>query len=177
MDLKDFEIGIGRLSEKGHTYHYQLGDTFFKLFPESLIDTGKLEVLVELEKSVTMLQLSFDIQGHIELVCDRSLEPFDYPLNFQEHLILKFGDHHEELTDEIELIERDTQEINIGRYLYEFIGLAVPMKKIHPKYEGQTFEETEEGMLVYSSQLSQGEAPEEESTDPRWEILKKLKDN
>jgi uncharacterized metal-binding protein YceD (DUF177 family) len=129
-----------------------------------------------------MLQLKFHIQGAVELACDRTSEPFDYPLDVTNRLILKFGEADEELSDEIEIISRGTQHINVAQYIYEFIGLAVPMKKIHPRLSGEQYEENEEGILVYRSAGEEGGAEGDDNTDdddvdPRWQILKNLPKN
>jgi uncharacterized metal-binding protein YceD (DUF177 family) len=122
--------------------------------------------------------LHFHIIGSVELICDRTLEPFDFPLDIEQKLILKYGEADEELTDEIEIISRNTQQINVAQYIYEFIGLAIPMKKLHPTLALADYQENEEGILVYSSETSGPEDEKEsstEATDPRFDILKKLK--
>jgi uncharacterized metal-binding protein YceD (DUF177 family) len=70
----------------------------------------------------------------------------------------------------------------VAQYIYEFIGLAVPMKKIHPRLAAEQYEETEEGILVYrSAGEADGAEGDDESegddVDPRWQILKNLPKN
>jgi uncharacterized metal-binding protein YceD (DUF177 family) len=181
-DLKNYSIEISKLSNKKHEFEFESGDAFFSNFEHSLLEQGSFKVKLTLDKSETMLTLFFYITGTVELICDRTLESFDYLLNIKQKLILKLGDEDEVLTDEIEIIKRDTQQINVAQYIYEYIGLSIPMKKLHPKVAKDHYEENEEGILVYSS----GTTPEEDTThtpdsednlDPRWQILKNLKDN
>lgn len=177
-DLKAYTIEILNLSNKRHEYEFESGPDFFNNFEQSLISKGTFKVKLLLDKSETMIQLSFHISGSVELICDRTLEPFDYPININQKLILKYGEQEEELTDEIEIISRNTQQINVAQYIYEFIGLAIPMKKLHPRLAGSEYQENEEGILVYSSgELAREEkaGQEDEATDPRFNILKKLK--
>jgi uncharacterized metal-binding protein YceD (DUF177 family) len=181
-DLKNYSIEISKLSNKRHEYEFESGEAFFSNFEQSLIEEGSFKVKLTLDKSETMMSLYFHITGSVQLICDRTLEPFDYPLNIKQKLILKFGDEDEVLTDEIEMIKRDTQHINIAQYLYEYIGLAIPMKKLHPKLAKGHYEENEEGILVYSSgtdseEENSGTPDSEDSIDPRWQILKNLRDN
>jgi uncharacterized metal-binding protein YceD (DUF177 family) len=59
--------------------------------------------------------------------------------------------------------------------MYEFIVLAIPIKKIHPDLKDE--EENDDGSnvkIVYSTSTEKEEKKEEE-IDPRWEKLKKLK--
>jgi uncharacterized metal-binding protein YceD (DUF177 family) len=179
-DLKTYNIDIVKLSNKRHSYNFEADASFFENFEQSLIQEGAFKVELTLDKSETMIQLYFHITGTVQLICDRTLEPFDYPIDINQKLILKYGEENEELTDEIEIIPRDTQQINVAQYIYEFIGLAIPMKKLHPKLANQQYQETDEEILVYSSGTSSPESDDsaggaEDVADPRWEILKNLK--
>ncbi|MDJ1502409.1 DUF177 domain-containing protein [Xanthocytophaga agilis] len=178
-DLKDFDIDIIGLKDKAYTFDFKGNNSFFKLFENSLVENGVFKVELYLDKSATMIQLNFHITGSIELTCDRSLEQFDYPLDIEEKHILKFGEDDKELTDEIEIINRHTATINVAQYIYEFIVLAIPMKKIHPKFADQQYEENEEGLLVYRSKEEEetSEEKDEENIDPRWAALRKLNNN
>ncbi len=178
-ELSKYNIDIYGLEDKQYDYDMESGDAFFEELEQDLIERGSFKTHVVLNKSATMLQLNFHTEGSVELVCDRSLEPFQEAVVSDERLILKFGDHNEELTDEIEIISRNTNRINVARYIFEFIALSLPVKKIHPDLRAQAEEELadeEEGVLVYSSASQDDEDNEDvEKIDPRWEALKKLK--
>ena len=179
QELSKYNIDIYGLEEKQYVYDIASEDAFFEELEQDLIEHGRFTAHVELNKSATMLQLAFHIEGVVELLCDRSLEPFDYEVLSDERLILKFGDHNEELSDEIEMISRNTNRINLARYVFEYIALALPVKKIHPNLQSDDDEsDDEEGILVYTSEsTSANEDQEDDKIDPRWEILKKLKGN
>lgn len=176
-ELSKFNIDIYGLEERPYEFDYELGDAFFEQTPQELVERGDFKVHLRLEKSSTMIQLWFTIEGNAELTCDRSLECFDEPVSTEDKLILKFGDHDEDLTEEISVINRNKSRINVANYIFEFIALALPMKKIHPNLRAQEEEENDdEGAIIYSSEKNEANAPNEESKiDPRWEALKKLK--
>ena len=180
-ELSKYNIDIYGLEDKQYDYDMESGDAFFEELDQDLIEHGHFKTHVELNKSATMIQLHFHTEGTVGLICDRSLEPFEEPVFSDERLILKFGDHNEELTDEIEIINRNTNRINIARYIFEFIALSLPVKKIHPSLrtedEDTISPEDDEVVLVYSSESEEEDESEEteEKIDPRWEALKKLK--
>ena len=176
-ELSKYNIDIYGLEDKQYDYDMESGDAFFEELEQDLIERGSFKTHVVLDKSATMLQLHFHTVGRVELVCDRSLDPFEEPVVSDERLILKFGDRNEELTDEIEIISRNTNRINVARYVFEFIALSLPVKKIHPDLRSSVEEGSEEeGILVYSSATQdESEGDENEKIDPRWEALKKLK--
>lgn len=176
--LEKFNIDIYKLPNTIHNYQFEIGNSFFEAFENSIVNKGKGEVHVVLEKSETLIKLAFDINISVELECDRSLDLFDYPILTEDGLILKYGDREEEISEEIIMIPHEKQKINLAQYIYEFIGLAIPMKKLHPRYKDES--ETDE--LIYTSETSSKDKPSEEDKsadegdiDPRWTKLKNLK--
>jgi len=166
--LKKYDIDISKLNLGQFEYSFQIDDLFFELFDYSIIDHGSLKADLVLEKTSTFISLHFKIVGIIKLVCDRSLDVFDYKMSTNNELVLRFGDENMEISDQIEIISYKTQMINVASYIYEFISVAVPMKKLHPRYA----DEPEDDQIIYTS----GDEQEEKSEiDPRWIELKKLK--
>ncbi|MEQ8907504.1 DUF177 domain-containing protein [Ekhidna sp.] len=168
-DLKAFKIEIFGLSNSTHDFNFAFNDDFFTHFENSLVSKGKGTCDVILTKTDSMITLDLTIEGSIELECDRSLELFDYPISINKEVIYKYGDEEKELSEDVFVILKGEQEINIAEFLYESISLEVPMKKLHPKFQDEP--ETDE--MIYVSDTDEGS--QEESTDPRWEALKKLK--
>lgn len=182
-ELSKYNIDIYGLEDKQYDYDMESGDAFFEEMEQDLIEHGHFKTHVVLSKSATMIQLRFHTTGSVTLTCDRSLETFEEPIDSDERIILKFGDHNEELTEEIEIISRNTNRINVARYVFDFIALSLPVKKLHPSLRTEEDEfdledDEEEGTLVYTSggESEEGEEGEdEEKIDPRWEALKNLK--
>ena len=99
--LREFDIDIFNLSNKRHPYGFDVSDSFFALFEDSYLDRGKLHVDLVLDKSDTMIGAIFDIKGFVTLVCDRSLEDFDFKVDTTNKIIFKYGEEYAELSDEI----------------------------------------------------------------------------
>lgn len=177
MGVAAHSINIVGLSNKEHQFQYDFGDDFFRKYGNDLISEGNFHVDVLLNKHETFLETTFKIKGIARLICDRSLEPFDFPIESERMIVFKYGEEFQEMTDEIIVIPRETATLELGQYMYEFIGLEIPLKKLHPKFQNEPEDETEsEGKIVYSSgPTDTDEKDEDEGTDPRWNILKKLK--
>jgi len=170
--LREFQIDIFNLGLKQHEFEFQIDRRLFALYEHSLVEKGSGKCLLVLDKSATMMTLHFNIDVTVELICDRSLDPFDYPINLEETLIIKFGDDNYSLSEDVIVIKSDTATIDVSNYIYEYISLAIPLKKLHPRYEG---EEDEQPDLIYTSQEEETDTDNSEEVDPRWEALKKLK--
>ncbi len=173
MRAKDFKVNIVGLSQRAHQFDYEFGDEFFEHYGRVLLESGNFTATVTLDKRETLIESHFKIQGTAKLVCDRSLEPFDYPMDIDKMILFKYGEEEKELSDEIVLITRNQQSLDVGQSMYELIGVEIPMKRLHPKFKDDDLEESEI-QLVYSSPVDENEK-DEDAIDPRWEKLKKLK--
>jgi len=180
--LRTYDINIVGLENKRYEYDFTSDDAFFTALEQELIRKGNVQTRVILDKSETMIRLSFHIVGTVEQICDRTLDEYDESVDTRQVMLLKFGDHNEELSDEIELIERNTATVNVARYIFEFISLSLPMKRLHPRFRDEDDQDDEgdgsNGKLIYSSGPATDEGSDGQSaTDPRWAALRKLNDN
>lgn len=181
-ELRAYDINIIGLENKRYEYDFVSDSAFFQVLDQQLITSGDVTTHLTLDKSETMIRLDFAIRGVVEQTCDRSLDGYDEAVDTRQTLYLKFADRNEELTDEIELIERNTPTINVARYIFDFIALALPMKRLHPRFRAEADDEDDEtqGKLIYTSgSASDANDPTDETpaVDPRWEALRKLSNN
>ncbi|MBX2916128.1 MAG: DUF177 domain-containing protein [Cyclobacteriaceae bacterium] len=170
--MREFAVNIIGLSKKAHLFNFHLEKGFFEKYGSEAVEDGRFDIEVVLDKKETFIEVEFKISGQAALVCDRTLEPFDFPVNETHKMVFKFGDEAQELTDEIVIITRDQDSIDLGQFFYEFIALAIPMKKLHPRFANEV---EDDQLMVYSTTQNETEQDENDSIDPRWEKLKKLK--
>ena len=174
--LSKYCIDIVNLKNKIYQYNYTINHSFFKYFEESEIEKGSLDCLIVLRKTEGFIEANFNIRGKVELECDRSLDKFDHIIDQNKTMIFKFGEEDREIDDKVEMISHKRQRIDMSQYIYEFIMMDIPMKKLHPRYNGE--DESDEEKLIYSSSADRSSTDgNREAIDPRWEVLKKLKDN
>jgi len=169
--LKTYKISLGGLQIGYHSFDFQVNDEFFESFEKSRVQKGNLSLKVEMDKSETMLQLQFYFRGEVTVGCDRCLDEFLYPLEFNELLIVKFGYKKHEESENILVIDANEYEIEIAQYIYEYVNLALPMQLIHPDLENGESTCNPDFLKNFETQESENE----EEMDPRWEALKKLK--
>jgi uncharacterized metal-binding protein YceD (DUF177 family) len=179
--ISEYNINLVNLGDKRHEYDFDLDNSFFELFEQTLVNGGHLKAHVVLDKSPLLLHFEIRIQGEVNLTCDRSLENFDYPMDITETLLVRYGAEALELDDNVLQIPHETQALNMAQHLFDYIGLAIPMKKLHPRFE---VDESSEGdILIYSTAQEEQSGPDADAkpddgpVDPRWEILKKLNNN
>lgn len=179
--LRAYDIHIVGLDNKRYEYDFTSDSSFFAAMEQELIKTGHVQTHLVLEKSETMIRLDFHIVGTVDQTCDRSLDEYEEPVNTEQTMLLKFGDHNEELSDEIELIERNTATINVAHYIFEFISLSLPMKRLHPRFRDEDdYDDDQNGKVIYRSgddKEENNDADDQPAIDPRWAALRKLSDN
>lgn len=173
MVLKDFTIPFIGLKEGKHQFDYQIDNTFFELFEYDEFNEAAVKATLEFYKKATMLELTFNALGTVNVHCDVTNEPFEQPVEGNLNLIVKFGHEYNDENEEILIVPHGEYEINVAQYIYEMIVLAVPSKRIHPGIEDGTLKSE---ILEKLEELQPGTEKKEteEEIDPRWNTLKKL---
>ncbi len=158
-----------------HQFEFEVDDAFFNEFEYSLVKSGKLKVDLELEKQETMMILHFRISGEMMLGCDVCLGDYPYQVKIDERQIAKFTGNLdlEEDTEEIIVLTKNENEINVASLIYEYINLAVPYIN-RCSDEGNT-QWCDQEMIEKLRQLSGGTEEETNNVDLRWEALKNIK--
>lgn len=170
--MKPLSINFIGLDLKAHHFNFSLGDEFLQQYGQGFLPGGEFSADVVLDKHETFIEADFKIEGKARLTCDRSLEVFDFPIKLEKKVLFKYGEEDMEITDEIILISRERTSLDLGQLIYEFIGLAIPIKKLHPRFKDEDDEENENGKMIYRSAP---DAKDDDEIDPVWEKLKKLK--
>ncbi len=174
--LKDYSIAFKGLKDGKHHFHYNLDQAFFESIEGSIIEKGDFEVNVTLIKRSQMLQFDFEIAGNVEAVCDNCLGKLVLPISYEGTLYVKFGIMYDEPSDEIIILPHEENEFNIAQLIYEYIVVSMPLRSVHEDPEAcdpDMISKLEE----FTSEHHDQDNNEDEVIDPRWEALKKLKDN
>jgi len=115
-----------------------------------------------------MIVLTFDLEGTVLSTCDRCLDPFQLPINDAQQLLIKYGLEEKEEA-EVAYILKGTPELNVARYVYEYICLAVPISKYCTDSDDK---DCNEEMTQY---LDSDSSTEEKANNPIWDALKDIK--
>jgi uncharacterized protein len=165
-----YVIPLIGLKEGRHTIDYNIGKEFFELFEESEVKEGSLVACVEIEKRSSHADVIIRISGSVLVSCDRCLEMFSHPVNCENKLLVKFGKSLEESDPDIISVPAEEHELELRQHFYEFILLALPIKRVHP-YDKKGKSTCDPVMLKKLEDLL---IEEEKENDPRWDDLKKL---
>ena len=114
-----------------------------------------------------MYVLLFTFNGKVEVTCDRCLDPFHLPVEDRQSLMVKFDEEPWEDADVV-FIVKGTQQLNVAKYIYEFINLAVPITKTHD----DAGDDCNPEMLKYLNEGSDETSDSEPTSNPFRDALK-----
>ncbi|NOZ46203.1 MAG: DUF177 domain-containing protein [Chlorobi bacterium] len=166
--MKQYFLPIKGLSLGRKSFNYKIGNTFFEQFENSEIKQAKVDLILNVNKQSSFIALEFNLKGEILVQCDRCLDDFFFPVENKLSVFIKNGQEHDEQTEEMIILSENEHEFNIAPYIFEFINLSLPIKKVHGKdNNGNSLCNKE--ML---KKLSDYSTEKESKTDPRWDNLK-----
>ena len=167
--LVQYTIPIKGLGPGVHEFDFHIDNDFFTHFENSPIQEGDLQLHLVFDKRADLFVLEFDFQGTVKADCDRCLAKIDLPIGNQQRLLVKFSLEEELEEAEVIYIHPEAQKLNVSKYIYEYICLAMPMIKVYDC-------DQEENRPCNEEMLGYLDNEEEENTDsnPIWDELKKL---
>jgi uncharacterized metal-binding protein YceD (DUF177 family) len=127
---------------------------------------GFLEM--DFERLHASIKVDFLVEGSAQLICDRSLESFEFPISKSYSVIFRVehdGDEEDEFTASRKL-DLNKNLIDLSDLIRETIMLEIPIKKLHPRFFDEDGNPTQ-----YEANFG---AVEHAEDDSRWEALKKL---
>src|SRR5690349_10941678 len=107
--MERYRVNILGLSLNIHHFEYELGPDFLKKYDSGLVSEGNFKANIDLDKRETFLDANFSIKGSVKLVCDRSLDEFDYPIDISSKIIFKYGDEDREISEDVVMIHHGTE--------------------------------------------------------------------
>jgi len=170
--LAQYSIPVSGMRNGMHEFDFTVDSGFFKHFEASPIQEGTADVRLYFEKRTDMYVMVFDFSGSIQTECDRCLDEMELPIEGNEQLLVKFDEEPGEEEAEVIYIPYGLQELNVARYIYEFICLAVPLIKTHDDSD----EECNPEMLKRLNGDSETNESAEERRSSVWDALKDFKE-
>lgn len=175
---REFEIPWFGLKEGIHEFQYQITDKVIEELGHEHPDFENMDAAVNLkfDKQNGFFQLHFDINGKVDVPCDRCGDVFSMPLWDEFDLIVKLtaDQDDDEAQDEDEadivFIPRSETVLDVSDWVYEFVLLSMPMQHIHPDLANG-----KSGCNPEALKLLEKLSGEEETKKTLWSGLDKFK--
>lgn len=176
----EFKLGLKSLPVGAHHTEYHLGKEFFVNMESADVTDADLAVSLDVVHRNDAYDMTFHIYGNVTLVCDRCLDSLEMPMDTTYHVTVEYGDDYNDESDDVLIIPESDTSLNVAYMIYDTVALAIPIKHVHP--QGKCNRAMSDLLKKHSSAAGVEDAQEAcdaeaESTDPRWDELKKLTDN
>ncbi|SLJ92563.1 Uncharacterized metal-binding protein YceD, DUF177 family [Salegentibacter salarius] len=173
-NLAAYTIPFVGLKLGKHQFEYDIDNEFFEHFEYDDLNSANVKIDLLLEKKTTMMELTFEASGSVNVNCDITNEPYDQPIDGSLFLVIKFGDEFNDENEDLLILPHGEFEVNIQQYIYELIVLSIPLKRVHPGVEDGTLDSEVLDKLEELSINNNENKNDEDEIDPRWDKLKNL---
>lgn len=173
---RDFDIAFVGLKPGIHNYSYEIGDEFFKHYDQQDFSQVKARVNLELDKKSSFMMLKFDVDGQLQVSCDRCGNALPLQLWDEFRIVVKLVDEPEVMNDQEEdpdvyYLSRNESHLHLSDWIYEFINLSIPMTRMCSEAEmGGPYCNKE--VLEKLNKLK----PDDHNAQTIWKGLEKFKD-
>ncbi|MEP6513143.1 MAG: DUF177 domain-containing protein [Parafilimonas sp.] len=137
---REFEIAFVGLKPGIHEFEYSLDNKFFLQYGEQDFTNCTARVKLQLDKKNSFMLLKYDIDGVVEVNCDRCGNPLSLQLWDEFRVLVKMVDEPKEMNEqeedpEVYYISKSESHLHTEDWIYEFINLSIPMQKMCPEEE------------------------------------------
>ena len=174
-----YEIDFVGLKSDVETRHYVADDDFFAAVEGPEIKRGNVDVEVTIRHIAGSYELNIQMTGYVIVPCDRCLGDMQQHIDAESQLKLRMG---LESSDDGELITIPQEDgaYNIAWNIYEQIALQIPIRHVHDDEECEVdyFNDSiQDNGESEADEVADEQGVADGPIDPRWEALRKLKDN
>jgi uncharacterized metal-binding protein YceD (DUF177 family) len=174
---RDFEIAFVGLKPGVHFYEYEVDNKFFSHYEAQEFSNCKATIKLELDKKTGFMLLKFDIDGMVDVTCDRCGNPLPLKLWDEFKVMVKLVDNPDEMNEQEEdpdvyYISRNESHLHLTDWIYEFINLSIPLQKMCPPDEAGGPQCNKEVL----AKLAKIEIEGKNGSNPLWKGLDQFKD-
>ena len=164
-----------------HTVECHLDESFFNSEEQTEVRRADVDVNLEVtRKSENTFHLEIACNGTVTTACDRCLDDLDLPVDVNYSLnVEQMGNELDDSNDELLIVPAEWRELDAASLVRDTVLLALPMTHCHENEEdcsavmlnvldSHRVETVPDGEETTESETT--------GTDPRWEALRKLKE-
>lgn len=133
--MREYDIAFVGLKPGIHNFQYEVDNKFFENFSSPDFYNCHAIIKLTLEKSALLMLLKFDIDGSVEVTCDRCGNPLKLALWDEFNLVIKPVENAEAMNEneedpDIYYINRTESHLHLAGWIYEFVLLSIPNQRM-----------------------------------------------
>lgn len=180
--VSSFELPLRGVSLGNQKFEYHLDDAFFTRLEASDVLSADVNVVLDVVNHGNgIVDLKFAFSGKIGIVCDRCLEEMPLDIDTSYEVSVKTGEEFDDSDDEVIIVTETQASLDLAPMMRDTVLLAIPA--MHTHAEGECNSEMMRLLAEHKAAVGDDDLmathdeEENDATDPRWEALRKLKDN
>ena len=132
---REYEIAFVGLKQGMHLFEYRIEDKFFVPYGEQDFENCNANIKLSLDKNNGFMLLKFDVDGELNVACDRCGNTLPTQLWDEFNIIVKIVDDPEVMNEQEEdpdvyYITRGESHLHLADWIYEFVNLSIPLQKM-----------------------------------------------
>src|ERR1700684_3728840 len=132
---REFEIAFVGLKAGIHEFSYKINDKFFEAYSQQDFRRCEAQVKLTLDKKNSFMLLKFEVDGKIEIACDRCGNQLPLNLWDEFNILVKLVEdpeimNLEEEDPDVYYISRTESHLHLADWIYEFINLSIPVQRM-----------------------------------------------
>ncbi|MBQ9217921.1 MAG: DUF177 domain-containing protein [Muribaculaceae bacterium] len=171
-------------------FSYHLDGDFFNQVEKTEVRSSSVDITVQVTRTTdNTYVLQMDCKGWLTVACDRCLDDLRLDVDTDYRVTVRQeGDEWDDRGDDVLLIPETWSELDLTELMRDTVLLTIPIVHCHADGEcdpemmahlGEHWADTEPTADGPSSDAESPLSTDEsdDAIDPRWEALRKLKDN
>ena len=178
QNVASFKWNLKTLPFGTQSVNYHLNGDFFREKEPVEVMAASVEVCVTItRKSEVDYEMRLDCHGELTIPCDRCLEAMTHDVDtIYELSVRQEGDEFDDSRDRVLMVPEGWHELDVEPLIRVTVLLTVPIMHTHP--DGECNQDMFSALHAHEAVAAENEEETaERQTDPRWEALRKLKNN
>ncbi len=167
---KKYMIPVSGMPFGKNEYVIDIDDTFFSERDYSEVSRGNVRATIEAYKEESLITLTIKLVGQLEVACARCNSLYMQPIENEFEIYVKYGEEAMEEADDVFVVTKDANEIDLETLLYEYAILALPIRCVH-----EDIADCDQDVIRFLNQEEEKTDDNEGEIDPRWAKLNELK--
>ena len=158
--FSQYNVQLAALPEGKFEQDFVCDTDFFRQMESIDVLGGNVDVHLEITHKNEVYDFAFEIDGDIEIACDRCLEPMTHIVEADYHIVVKYGMEYDDSSDEVLILPQEQMSLDISQMILDTILLTIPIRHIHQ--EGECNAEMAERFMSHLTSTDEDEEEDEE---------------
>lgn len=184
--MASFKLKLKALPFDTQVFNYHLDGDFFNQIEETEVRSSSVDITLQVtRKTDNTYAMLMECRGSLVIPCDRCLEDMTWDVDTSYAITVRQeGDELDDSLDDVLIVPQAWSELDVTDLLRDTVLLTIPIVHMHddgecnPEMLARLNNHMSDSLPDDNSDAPLGEnETTSDNIDPRWEALRKLKDN